>query len=115
MSQITQLIAALLVLLLSGCSVMSHQQVEGWPRLEIVEHYVKHDQMVERCARYVGFGMVPAACAEFDLAGGKCHIWFSSESMTPRFIVEHERLHCAGFDHVGSTNMRNALARWNAR
>jgi hypothetical protein len=100
---------ALLAALLGGCTTIAHEKVEGWPQLRIVEHYVPHAQMRDRCARYVGFGMSPEACAEFDLAAGTCHIWFSADFPPQRFIVQHERLHCAGYDHVGSTGMQRYL------
>lgn len=101
-----------LAFLLSACTVMSHERIEGWPSLQVTEHYVPHAQMRDRCAKYVGFGMSPIACAEFYLNKGECHIWYSKDSLPPRFVIEHERQHCAGFDHIGSTNMRNLLARW---
>lgn len=100
-----------LVAQLAGCSVMSDQRVDGWPALEIVEHHVSGANVQERCARYVGFGMVPVACAEFDLAARKCHLWFNAEQPPASFVVEHERQHCRGFDHIGSTNMRDFLSR----
>jgi hypothetical protein len=59
----------------------------------------------------VGFGMVPLACAEFNLALGTCDIWLS-DSFAPRAVLEHERLHCRGYDHVGETAMRDFLTRY---
>lgn len=88
---------------------MGHERVDGWPALEIVEHRVPHAEMRDRCSRYVAFGMQPEACAEFDLVQRKCHVWLSADLPPQRFIVEHERLHCAGYDHVGSTAMQQYL------
>lgn len=106
----------LLAALAAGCTTInSHQHVEGWPQLEIVEHYVPHREMQDRCVRYVGFGMAPEACAEFDLAARKCHIWYSAESLRLKFVREHERLHCAGYDHVGSTAMQQFLTQHQIR
>ena len=67
------------LLLVTACSTIEHQRVDGWPQLEIVEHYVPYREMQERCVRYVGFGMAPEACAEFDLPARKCHIWYSAD------------------------------------
>ena len=89
--------------------MIGHQRVEGWPQLEVVEHQVPEREMQERCQRYVGFGMVPLACAEFDLAARKCHIWYGGDSRPPGFIRRHEHLHCAGYDHPGSTAMQQYL------
>ena len=106
---------ALIAALAAGCSVIGHERVEGWPALEVVEHYVPHAQMRDRCAPYVGFGMSPEACAEFDLVHRKCHIWFSADFPPQKFIIEHERMHCAGYDHVGSSNMARFLEQHVAR
>jgi hypothetical protein len=108
-------ILVVLAAALSGCSVIGHEKVEGWPQLEVVEHYVPHAEMRDRCAPYVGFGMSPEACAEFDLVRLKCHIWFSADFPPQDFIVKHERMHCAGYDHVGSTGMQRYLSYHQSR
>lgn len=103
----------LLAALLAGCTTIdSHERVEGWPKLEIVEHYVPHAEMRDRCSKYVGFGMSPEACSEFDLMARKCHIWFSADFPPQAFIVRHEHLHCAGYDHPGSTAMQQYLEQY---
>jgi hypothetical protein len=109
-----QMRLVLLAALLGGCTAIGHERVEGWPALEIVEHHVPHAEMRDRCVRYTGFGMSPEACAEFDLAHRKCHIWFSADFPPQRFIIQHERLHCAGYDHMGSTNMARYLRIYQA-
>jgi hypothetical protein len=107
-----RLCAALLVPLAAACAAtIGHEKVEGWPQLQIFEHYVPHAQMRNRCMRYVGFGTTPIACAEFSLAALRCDIWFSADFPPSRAIVEHERLHCAGYDHIGQTTMKDLLAR----
>jgi hypothetical protein len=106
-------LSLLACVLSASCSTLAHERVAGWPELEIVEHYVPHAEMRERCSKYVAFGSSPEACAEFDLANAKCHIWYSRDFPPPRFIVEHERLHCAGYDHAGSNAMAAYLKYWN--
>ena len=101
----------LLAALLPACATMDHERVEGWPELEIVEHFVPHGEMQDRCLKYVGFGMTPEACAEFDLAARKCHIWYSADHPPMGFVRKHERLHCTGHDHVGSTAMQQLLTQ----
>lgn len=91
---------------------MDHERVEGWPELEIVEHHVPAQAMLERCRKYVGFGSVPLACAEFNLVVLRCDIWLN-ESFAPPTVVEHERLHCRGYDHVGSTGMARYLLQYH--
>jgi hypothetical protein len=113
MSRMRRALCAILAAALGGCTSMAHEKVEGWPELHIVEHYIPADEMYQRCRKYVGFGLVPLACAEFNLAARRCDIWLSRD-FAPPAIVEHERLHCRGYDHVGETNMRDFLARHQA-
>jgi hypothetical protein len=104
-----------LFLFLGACTTIGHEKVEGWPQLTVVEHYVPHHVMRDRCVKYTPFGSSPEACAEFNLAERRCDLWFSADFPPPKAFIEHERMHCAGYDHVGETNMRNFLAAWNAR
>ena len=97
----------------AACSTVGHEKVEGWPELTIIEHRVSAGEMYDRCRKYVAFGMLPMACAEFNLATKRCDIWFI-DGFAPRSIVEHERLHCQGHDHVGETAMRDFLTRYRA-
>lgn len=101
------------LLLLIGCTTVAHEKVEGWPELAIREHHVSAGEVYDRCKKYVAFGMIPLACAEFNLATRRCDIWFI-DGLATRSIVEHERLHCQGHDHVGETGMRDFLARYRA-
>lgn len=104
--------AFLILMLLGGCaSIDEHERVAGWPELEIHEHRVEGREMLERCRKYVGFGAVPLACAEFNLQARRCDIWLN-RAFAPKTIVEHERMHCHGYDHVGSTGMRDFLTRY---
>lgn len=97
----------------AACTTVGHEKVEGWPELAIVEHRVSAGEMYDRCKKYVAFGMLPMACAEFNLATKRCDIWLM-EGFAPRSVVEHERLHCQGHDHVGETAMRDFLTRYRA-
>ena len=99
--------AALLALALCGCATIGHVKVDGWPELKVIEHHVRHVDMVDRCASYAG----TEGCALFYLSRGECHIYVSAEFPSAR-VLEHERLHCAGYDHMGSGNMRRMLKRW---
>jgi len=109
--------AALLFILLfpMGCSTIDqHERVAGWPSLKLVEHYVPDDEMRARCAKYMPFGFLPEACAEFYFAQGECHVWYSADYPPTQYVMQHERLHCAGYDHPGDTTLRDVLARYEA-
>ena len=108
------LLAVFAPLLAGACTVIGHQKVEGWPQLAVSEHYVPHWQMRDHCAKYAPFGSSPEACAVFNLEARVCDLWFSADFPPPRSVVEHERMHCEGYDHIGETGMRDFLARYNA-
>ena len=100
---------------LSGCAAMDgHQRVAGWPQLEVIEHHVSNHEMRDRCSPYVGFGMSPMGCTLFFLDQGEAHIYVSRD-FPSQSTLEHERLHAAGYDHVGSSSMQAILKNWNAQ
>ena len=108
--------AAFLLLFLCGaCTTIGHEKIDGWPPLQVVEHYVPHNVMRDRCVKYAPWGMSPEACAEFNLAERRCDLWFSADFPPPQFFVAHERMHCQGYDHTGETMMRDFLAQYNAK
>jgi hypothetical protein len=105
-----------LLAVLAACSTIdSHEKVAGWPELKLVEHYVPDDVMRGRCAKYVSFGFLPEACAEFYFDRGECHVWYNADYRPPQFVIAHERLHCQGYDHPGDTTLRDILTRYEAR
>ncbi len=100
-----------LAMVLSACTIVGHEKVLGWPRMDIVAHYVPAEEMRNRCAPYVGYGMLPDACAEFNFAANRCDMWFSADFPPPASVVEHEELHCKGYDHIGQRTMAEMLSR----
>jgi hypothetical protein len=106
---------AAVVMGLSGCAVMdAHQRVAEWPELKVVEHHVSNQEMRDRCVPYVGFGMSPMGCTLFFLDQREAHIYVSKD-FPSQPTLEHERLHAAGYDHVGSGSMQAILKNWNAQ
>ncbi len=88
-----------------------HQRVEGWPELQIVERRVAHHAFRDVCVPATAWYLDSQACASFDFRGGRCFIWTSAEFPPPAGVIEHERLHCRGFDHQGSSVMAGLLQR----
>ena len=106
---------AFILACLSGCAAMdSHQRVAGWPELKTIEHHVSNQEMRDRCDPFVGPMMSPEGCTLFFLDTGEAHIYVSKE-FPSQHVLEHERLHAAGYDHVGSTNMQVVLKDWKER
>ncbi|MGQ0522882.1 MAG: hypothetical protein ACT4P8_04375 [Betaproteobacteria bacterium] len=100
---------------LAGCTIVGHEKVPDWPQLTVREHYVAHHVMRDKCVKYVPFGMSPEACMEFDLRAGTCDIWYSADFPPGRGVIEHERLHCRGYDHIGGNVLSRAVAGWKSQ
>jgi hypothetical protein len=74
------------------------------------EHKVGLLEAYRRCSPYVALGMWPLGCAVFDLNERTCHVYYTWE-----WVRKHERLHCEGHDHPGSTHMADHLKAWRGR
>lgn len=98
--------------LLAGCTVIGHEKVEGWPKLNVVEHYVPHAEMRDHCVGATPWWGSPEACADINLLTETCDLWFSADFPPQAFIVKHERMHCDGYDHVGDTQLKDHLQQW---
>jgi hypothetical protein len=104
----------LLSAMVCACTTIGAERVADWPQLEVREHYVPHAEMRDRCSKYVSFFMSPEACAEFDFAARRCDLWFSADFPPGRHIIEHERQHCLGYEHVGEHGLRELLVQYMA-
>jgi hypothetical protein len=111
------LLAVLIALALfaTGCASIGHERVEGWPQLEIVEHYVAHHEMRNRCSLYAALGSSPEACAVFSFSTARCDIWLSADFPPASYVVAHERQHCAGYSHIGDNSMKSMLANYRGK
>jgi hypothetical protein len=99
---------------LTGCAAIDkHEQVPGWPELKVVEHYVAAEEMLERCQQFARFS-VPEGCTLFYFQRSEAHIYVRKDLPAP-WVLKHERLHAAGYDHIGSTAMQRMLEIWQAR
>lgn len=98
----------LVVLLLAGCTTIGHEPPPAdWPALRVQEDRLEVREMRDRCQRYAGWHSVADACTEINFAENWCRISY----VYPENLA-HERLHCAGRDHVGESTLRDAWARY---
>ena len=100
---------------LCGCSTIDKTvRVEGWPELKVVEHELTYKEMYRACRPYISPFDAPLACTVFYLDAGEAHIYVA-KGLKFGPVLRHERLHAAGYDHVGSHSMEKILAQWKAR
>jgi hypothetical protein len=110
--------ALILVSMVSCSTISEHEQVADWPQLRVVEHVVSTPQMLASCYPALSLpekllGFIPFGCAWIDFVNAVCNIFVTA--WAPADVLAHERLHCAGHEHPGSTSLRDALARWRAQ
>lgn len=111
--QVAKPVSPLILALLVACTTISHQRVEGWPELKVTVHEVNYFQVLKHCYTSVSLvwrvmGALPMACAWIDLAAKTCDIYIGTGDNDPS-ILEHELAHCAGGEHVGSTQLADYL------
>ena len=100
---------------LAGCTFIDNHTPPpaGWPslRVEIVE-----DTYGEKGINYYCGPSNPIVwrigCAVPDFAQGICFAYV--RDMTP-WVITHERLHCAGYDHTGGTAIQKIMEYWTAQ
>ena len=112
-SAMRTIFALALAVLLGACTFVGHERVDDWPALKVSLHVVPMNVMRDRCAKYTPPLMNPEACAEFDLRAGTCNIWIA-DGPNNTAQVEHELLHCVGYDHPGGGTLRKALDTYRA-
>ncbi len=83
-----------------------------FPKLSIVVHQVSHTEMLERCQDAL---WKPLACAETNFKNMVCDIWYSDDVPPTKAIIDHEELHCKGYDHVGESSIRDAWEKYKQR
>lgn len=103
-----------LLLVLSGCTAidMSRPPPADFPKLTITERYVLQDQLPDICKKAAPLFMVAKACAVFYFKSKRCEIWYSEDNLPSHDVIEEERAHCAGYDHVGSSALHEMWENW---
>lgn len=106
-------------LLLAGCSTMSETPPPAdWPHMRVVEHTgLGFWETQKKCYKYLSLpmkllGSFAMGCAEFYFATGECHVYYMGEPS--KLVRDHEREHCQGFDHSGSTDVAQSWERYQA-
>lgn len=80
-----------------------------WPELEIQVLHLATADFAAACPLLKAGSL---GCAQLDFCARRCSIYLVPMN-DPRYteVLEHERAHCQGYDHPGSSQGRNAWAR----
>ena len=102
-------------LMLSACSTIdAHTPApSGWPALRIVivdDPYA--DKGIEVYCSPSNLFAYHMACAVPDFAQQTCFIYARSRD---KWLIDHEKLHCAGYDHPGGSSIRKIMNYWKSQ
>lgn len=100
-----------------GCTVINvHQEPpQDWPELEIIYNKVDFWTLQKECGTigpmFLLFQSLGCAWIRFDEM--TCNVYYYSglDSDSKVSVIEHEKMHCHGYDHIGSKTLYNA---WEA-
>ena len=102
-------------MLLTACTTIDAHTPPpvGWPqlRVEIVDDE-RADKGIEKyCGTSTPFKWY-MGCAVPDFAQGICFIYVRDRH---KALIEHETMHCAGYDHHGGTSIMRVMDYWKAQ
>lgn len=105
-------VIAAAVLALAGCTVVNEHKLppKDWPKLEIVieEHgFWKTQELCNRSVAEVALIGPALGCMWVNFNEMKCtiYLWLNS-------VLEHELLHCKGYDHYLSSELADGWENW---
>lgn len=106
------------VLLLAGCATTrlvaidySRPPAADWPILEERVQRIAPSDLGKFCRSSLEVPDKVASCAVMNFQFGVCYIYLTDDDPD---ALAHERAHCKGYDHVGSSNLRDGWARIKA-
>ena len=104
-------IIAAVLLALTGCTVVNEHRAPpaDWPALDITIERQGFWETQEKCGRSVAEVLLigPAlGCmwVNFDEMRCRIYLWLD--------VLEHEMLHCRGYDHYGSSDLADYWEQW---
>jgi hypothetical protein len=112
--------AAVLAATLSGCTIIDAHRgpPEDWPPLAVVERRASFLDVQRACnpdmpllaSLLVG---VYLGCARIHFDASLCEVWLLEDADAA--TAAHERMHCAGFDHIGGSVLRHGWSEYKGR
>lgn len=98
----------LLLLLLAGCATIDIHSPppKDWPKLTVIVQDVPFDVLQRTCG-IKNETVLACAIPDFDEKKCRIYVWMDTKE-----IMDHERLHCEGYDHPGENTMRAEWKKW---
>jgi len=107
-----KLAAAILAVTLTACTAIdTHRQPPAdWPNLEVTVQKVGFWELQRVCGgnlitQYFG-------CAWIYFATMVCNVFYAADDESAVYVIEHEKMHCRGHDHIGSSMLADGWEKW---
>jgi len=101
-----------------GCTAINvHQEPpKDWPKLSVSIQKVGFWEMQTLCG---GNPLMAAlglknyfGCAWIRFDTNTCVVYYSSDDEHGKLVIEHELMHCEGYDHIGSSSLADGWEQW---
>lgn len=83
----------------------------NWPDLKIEIQHGSQEAITRLCEEHGG-GKNSVACAVVSFVYRTCTIYIPKQHVIYDRILVHEKAHCRGYDHYGSTVLRDAWKKY---
>lgn len=112
-------LALYLVIALSACTAINvHQKPPSdWPKLQVSIHKVGFWEMQKICGGSYLSGVLTQymGCAWIYFDKGTCEVYYAADDKeSAANVIEHEVMHCEGYDHIGSSTLKDGWEQWKA-
>jgi len=112
-------IALLLVMALGACTAINvHQKPPSdWPKLNVSIHKVGFRELQKICGGSYAIGLLTQymGCAWIYFEKGTCEVYYAADDKdSATHVIEHEVMHCEGYDHIGSSALADGWGEWKA-
>jgi hypothetical protein len=114
------LAGALVAVMLAGCTMIdAHRPAPAdWPPLAVVERRASFLEVQRACKPDMPLMLslvvgVYLGCARIHFDANLCEVWLLEGA--DEATAAHERMHCAGYDHIGGTVLRDGWSEHKRR
>jgi len=107
-----KLAAAILAMTLTACTAIdTHRQPPSdWPALTVNVQKVGFWELQRVCGGNVL--MQYFGCAIIYFAMMLCRIYYAADDESAEYVIGHEKMHCRGHDHIGSSALADGWEKW---
>lgn len=106
-------IAVIAIVMLSGCTAIGHQAPPSdWPTLTVNVRDVGFWEGNRICGNDVPLLVQYSGCAYVDFDKMVCNVYLMVTGESRDLTLEHELDHCAGRDHMGSSELADSWGEW---